>query len=271
MEFKDIVKEWYEQFPILSKYTPTTLFAKAGIVLIGLRLERDHYDYRVFLEILPLWVPKEKIIIPVFEQETRNEKGLQVFIDIKLHDPLLLDYVEAQTKRGAEIDLMKFEIQRSTRRKIIDHAMECVHKQFDAILQEYVSLGDIFRLINNHTSSIVFDRNNPLDWYRLFELKLALAYHFNREDLILKVKREIEKEVRNWTQERFNVLFRVSKEEWKAELYRRMENRDAFMRQVELNLSLKKISKLKQIHIHDDMERGNSLLQKFGNFLRSNK
>ena len=47
MEFKDIVKEWQEEFPILSKYTPSTLFAQAGIVLIGLRLDRrwsDMYD-----------------------------------------------------------------------------------------------------------------------------------------------------------------------------------------------------------------------------------
>ena len=47
MECKDIVKEWQEEFPILSKYTPSTLFAQAGIVLIGLRLDRrwsDMYD-----------------------------------------------------------------------------------------------------------------------------------------------------------------------------------------------------------------------------------
>lgn len=270
MEFKDIVKEWQEEFPILSKYTPSTLFAQAAIVLIGIRLERDWDTYRTFLDILPLWVPKEKIIIPVFEEETLDEKGLQVFIDNNLHDPLLPDYVEAQKMRGAAIDIKKFELQREIRRRMIEQAMECVHRQFDFVLQKNVGLSSIDYLIDNHISSMSFDRNNPLDWYRIFELKLALAYHFNREDLIMEVKRKIEKETNRWNEERFNILIGVSKEDWKEDLYRRMEDREAFNRQVDMNLALKKISRLKQIHIHDDVS-GNTLLHKFGRLLRPHK
>ncbi len=271
MEFKDIVTEWQEQFPILSKYTPTTLFAQAGIILMGLRLVRDYYDYRVFLEILPLWVPKDKIIIPIFEEETRDKKGFQVFIDNKFHDPLLTDYVEAQQMRGAEIDSKKFELQRAIRRRIIDQAMECVHEQFDELLQENVALSSICRLIKEQTSFRYFQRNNPLCWYRLLELILALAYYFNREDLIKEVKHQIEKESSRWKEKRFYELFRTSKEEWKNDLYRRMEDREAFMKQVEMNLQLKKISRLKQIHIHDDIEPRKTLFQKFSQLLRPGK
>ncbi len=268
MEFKEIVKEWQDEFPILSKYTPTTLFAQAGIILMGLRLERGYYDYRVFLEILPLWVPKDKIIIPIFEDETYDEKGLQVFIDNKFHDPSLPDYVEAQKLRGAEIDIKKFELQKAIQRRIIDQAMECVHNQFDDVLKENVALSSICRIIKEHISHKIFQRDNPLDWYRLLELKLALAYYFNREDLIKEVKHQIEKESRRWKEEWFNDLFSKSKEEWKNDLYRRMEDRDAFMKQVEMNLSLKKISRLKQIHIYDDVEPHNNLFQKITTLLK---
>ena len=272
MEFKDIVKEWQDEFPILSKYTSATLMARTDIFLIGLRLDRRWSDeYDVVLEILPLWVPKEKIIIFVLRENACDKKGFQISIDIMLHDPWLTDYVEAQKMRGAEIDIKKFELQRAIRQKMIREAMECTHEQFDAVFQQNVGLSTIFRLISNHTFSKVFDRDNPLDWYRLFELELALAYFFNREDLIMEIKREIEKEVSHWTQERFNVLFGISKEEWKVDLYRIMEDREAFMRQVEMNLSLKKISKLKQIHIHDDLEPNKTLLQKFSHLLKPRK
>lgn len=41
---KNIVNDWQKQFPILSPYTPSTLYAKAGIILIGLRLDKVMSD-----------------------------------------------------------------------------------------------------------------------------------------------------------------------------------------------------------------------------------
>ena len=63
MEFKNIVNDWKKQFPILSQYTPSTLYAKADIILIGLRLDKVMSDtYRLILEILPLWVQEKRKI-----------------------------------------------------------------------------------------------------------------------------------------------------------------------------------------------------------------
>ena len=272
MEFKEIVKEWHEQFPILSKYTPATLMARTDIFLIGLRLDRRWSDmYDVVLEILPLWVPKEKIKIFMLRENAHNKKGIEFSLESKLHDPLLPDYVEAQKKRGAEIDPKKFELQRATRRRIIEQAMESVHEQFDHIFQENIDLSVIFDLIKTATDRIDKNHHNPNDWYYIFELKLALAYHFNNEMLIQQVKLEIEKEYRHWVNKQYDDEYKEFIKKWKNDLYRRMEDRDAFMKQVEMNLSLKKISKLKQIHIHDDVEPRNTLLHKFNKLLRSHK
>lgn len=61
MEFKNIVNDWQKQYPILSPYTPSTLYAKADIILIGLRLDKVMSDtYRLILEILPLWDTRKK-------------------------------------------------------------------------------------------------------------------------------------------------------------------------------------------------------------------
>ena len=57
MKFENIVSDWQKQFPILSQYTSSTLYAKADIILIGLRLDKIMSNtYRLILEILPLWI-----------------------------------------------------------------------------------------------------------------------------------------------------------------------------------------------------------------------
>ena len=63
------------------------------------------------------------------------------------------------------------------------------------------------------------------------------------------VKAEIENETKYWNEKEFNHMFMKSIEEWKSDLYQKMENRETFMKQVQLNMDDKKISRLKRIHI----------------------
>lgn len=220
MEFKDIVNDWQKQFPILSQYTPSTLYAKADIFLIGLRLDKVMSDtYRLILEILPLWVQeKRNISIPVLFVELFNKKGGQFFIKYQLH------------------------------KYLFEAAAECANQQFGFILRENIRANGIFRLIDSFSSTFI-TKHNPIDWHRLFELKLALALYLGGADLLDTVKAEIENEMKYWNEEEFNHMFMKSIEEWKSDLYQKMENRETFMKQVQLNLSDKKISKLKRIHI----------------------
>ena len=220
MEFKNIVNDWKKQFPILSQYTSSTLYAKADIILIGLRLDKVMSDtYRLILEILPLWVQeKRKISIPVFSVELFNKKGGQFFIEYQLHEYLF------------------------------EAAVECANQQFGLILRENIRANDIFRLVDSFSSTLI-TKHNPINWHRLFELKLALAFYSGETDLIDTVKAEIENETKHWNEKEFNHMFMKSIKEWKSDLYQKMENRETFMKQVQLNMDDKKISKLKQIHI----------------------
>lgn len=220
MEFKNIVNDWKKQFPILSQYTSSTLYAKADIILIGLRLDKVMSDtYRLILEILPLWVQeKRKISIPVFFVELFDKDGRQFFIKYQLH------------------------------KYLFKAAAECANQQFGLILQENIWANDIFRLINSFSSTHI-TKHNPVDWHRLFELKLALAFYFGSANLINTIRTEIEDETKYWNEKEFNRIFMKSIEEWKIDLYQKMENRETFMKQVQLNLDDKKISKLKRIHV----------------------
>lgn len=220
MEFKNIVNDWQKQYPILSPYTSSTLYAKADIILIGLRLDKVMSDtYRLILEILPLWVQeKRKISIPVFFVELFDKDGRQFFIKYQLH------------------------------KYLFEAAAECANQQFGLILRESIRVNDIFRLIDSFSSTLR-PKHNPIDWHRLFELKLALAFYSGEANLIDTVKAEIEKETKYWNEKEFNHLFMKSIKEWKSDLYQKMGNRETFMKQVQLNLDNKKIFKLKQIHI----------------------
>lgn len=220
MEFKNIVNDWKKQFPILSQYTSSTLYAKADIILIGLRLDKVMSDtYRLILEILPLWVQeKRNISIPVLFVELFDKDGGQFFINYQLH------------------------------KYLFEAATECANQQFGIILQENIWANDIFRLIDSFSSTLIA-KHNPVDWHRLFELKLALAFYFGRANIINTIKAEIEDETKYWNEKEFNRIFMKSIEEWKIDLYQKMENRETFMKQVQLNMDDKKISKLKRIHI----------------------
>lgn len=261
MEFKDIVSDWQRQFPVLSSYTPPTLVAKAGCVLIGLRLDKDRFgaaEYSVYLEILPLWVPEKEVINAIFMLGLLNKKGMQFSIANTWHDSKLSDYVHRQRMRGiTDIDHNKMKQERQYRLSIVDRAFECAHQQFGTVLQENVNLSDLFRLINS--APIRGAKHNPLYWSRIFELELALACYFKRTDLVNGVKADVDKETRHWDKKWFNDLFHKSVDEWKKELYERMNDKEAFMQQVELNLNSKRIFKLKPINIVDDVRNYNDI------------
>lgn len=233
MEFKDVVSDWQKQFPILSPYTPPTLYAKAEIMLIGIKLYKvKPKSYKVLLEIHPLWVKEDKIRGFLLRAELLDEEGLDILLKYGLHDPELFDSVDLE-------------------------AFECAHQQFGDVLQENIKLSDLFRFINSvHSRG---DAHQPRFWSDIFELKLALASYFGDEEIVKEIKREIEKELRYHDRKRVGIHSYRSLEEWKDDLYRRMEDKEAFMMQVNMNLNIPIVAKLKEIHISNDIENYNDL------------
>lgn len=87
---KEIIDDWQERFPILSPYTPSTLYMKVDIVLWGLRIDEIFSkQYRIIFECLSLWEDSvQKRNIPVFYTELWGKNGPQFFIDYASHDRL---------------------------------------------------------------------------------------------------------------------------------------------------------------------------------------
>ena len=220
MNMRQILNDWQELFPTLSPYTPSTLYMKADFVLMGLRLEKVMSDtYRVILECLPLWEQeKSRMKIPVFSWELYDEKGMQFFIKTSLHEYLF------------------------------PTAAECAKEQFGALLKENILSDDLCRCIRKASSTFA-SKHNPTHWHRIFAFKLALVTYLNDTRFFAEVRQEIEKETGHWNSDRFAALFLKSKEEWKADLYRQFEDREALLERIHTNMRDKKIARLKPSHI----------------------
>lgn len=215
----DIMKFWQEQFPILHKFTPSTIFAKTDLFLIGLRLDKvSSTDYRIFLEILPLW--KSNYRIPSLNIELLSMKGLQIFIKCNV---LRHNY-----------DL--------------DDAIECAHAYFDSVLREEVNVEDLMNLVDVYLNRSEHHRD-VLDGTWALELKLMLASFYGNLDMINSVNKQIIKISKKWKESRFQHFYNISINEWKSNLNRMIEDRESLQEQIGRHLASKKIQKLKHIRI----------------------
>lgn len=218
----EVLDNWKKQFPILSKYMSNGLYMRLEFVLIGLQIEKVLSDeYRFMLFCYPLWESESerKKKIPIFKYEILNKKGLQLFIPCN----------------NVSID-------------VLEEAFNCVKEQVGFVFRENLSLDNVFKLLEKVSKQFA-SKHNPVDWYRLFEFKLALALYLGDMYLMEKIKKEIEKEITYWDPSHFNRLFFKSIEEWKNELFERFKDRVIFMKQIDQNILNSKILKLRNSHI----------------------
>lgn len=216
---KEIIDDWQERFPVLSSYTPSTLYMKADLVLWGLRIEQIFSkQYRIIFECLPLWENSiQQRNIPVFYAELKAEDGTQFFIDYSSHN------------------------------RLIQSASDFAEKQFGLFFRPEVVASDVWKWLDQLSSSFI-PKHNPIKLYRIFEFKLALALFLDDVKLMDQVKKEIDTEIRHWDVQHFQKLFSKSPDEWRAELYAKFEDRDSFIRLVDSNINDKRIIRLKEAH-----------------------
>lgn len=159
----------------------------------------------------------QKRNIPVFYTELWGKKGTQFFIDYASHD------------------------------RLFQSASEFAEKQFGLFFKDKVITSEVWKWLDQLSSSLI-PKHNPINLYRIFEFKLALALFLDNKYLMDKAKKEIDAEIRHWDVLRFQKLFSKSPDEWRAELYAKFENRDAFIRLVGSNMKDKRIIGLKEAH-----------------------
>lgn len=216
---KEIIDDWHDRFPMLSPYTPSTLYMKADIVMWGLRIDKIFSkQYRIIFECLPLWEDSiQKRNIPVFHTELLGKNGTQLFIDYTSHD------------------------------RLFQSASDFAEKQFGLFFKPEVVVSDVWKWLDQLSSSFI-PKHNPIKLYRIFEFKVALALFLDDMKLMDQAKKEIDTEIRHWDVLHFQKLFTKSLDEWRAELDAKFEDRNSFIRLVDANMNDERIVGLKEAH-----------------------
>ena len=212
-------------FPILTQYTPSTLFLKTEIGVWGLRFFKGFNDgqetsYDIYLEGLPLWGNPEISKSAAFLYQLHNSKNLQFSLNYRSHNFLFHE------------------------------AVKCARLQFGAILKNEILVSDFFAVMQTLALFSELESYAPITFTAIFEYKLAIALYINDSELMGIVKNQIEEEIKNWDKGHFQSIFNMTVEEWKLSLYQRFSSRETFMKQVEMNAAAnKKLRKLKEAHL----------------------
>ncbi len=222
--FEEIFKEWQKRFPLLSKYTDRTLFFILKPYMAGLRLSKPRFgtdEYRVYLEIIPLWENDNKSFgIPLCYPVLKIKQGKCLCPDIKfkLHDSLFHE------------------------------AVESAEHQFGIILKEEVLYKELMIFIDRIISSFQL-KHNPYDWIDVFKLQLGLAMYFDKQNLLDCIHNNIMQEISYWTPKNIKYGDILSVEEWRKKIYTGLEDRNKFMEAIEMNCQRPKVTKLNVAHI----------------------
>ena len=215
---------WTKEFPILSKYNASTVFAKSDIMLIGLRFywSRPSF-YEVALEFVPLWTDWQGV----------DHRVLHLYLRPPRQYNVLVGYTENN--------------------RALIQGLELAHNQFGLFLKKEVSLKDLLQL-NEEMKILGYKehwslKNDPLIISSYLRLKMALASFSGNTILINRTIQQILDVTKKWDDERLEFLYGITLEEWKRKVFSMSEDRESFMQQIEINKTRPRIAKLKSIQI----------------------
>jgi len=214
---KSIAKDWLNEFSQLSAFAQDKLYKIVGPIIIGIEVFKQPRadDYRPYFVSYPLWKSDLKNCLeePTIIQEMRNKKGLQFDIPYSKHSNYFLEVVE------------------------------CTKTQVLIPFDEDINIKSLFEMINNQfTYTLV--RSSPVQQAELYVFKLFSALYVNNEFLIKDVLSQIQKAGKNWQPNLFEWKFGAF-DKWLQGLENKVNERDDFLNQIDVNKQDKKLQKLK--------------------------
>lgn len=232
-DIEQIIRDWRDEFPLLNSYTRSSLFMRADMVLIGLRIDKSDIfpesygirnSYGLILEILPLWKEdKNERVIPVFFGYVHDKRWFSTSVYLDWHE-------------------RKFE---RTKNDIQD--------SFGLILKDEIRVSDLYNIIYKHLYRYGRIPCVFYMWLKVYELQLAIALYFDNSELMKETKAYIENEIRHWGRAFFEERVKMPVQQWLDELYAKFSDRERFMEIIQQNCARKKVSKLNQAHFICDL------------------
>lgn len=220
ISYPEVKKLWAREFPMLKQYTPSSFMMKTDIMLIGLRFSSRWSSYGISLTILPLWYD---------DSEEMKYHAVSIYLCGLLR------------KFHFDFDYHFFEFEK---------LKVAVHELVDPLFQKEIRLNCLFDIIKKKWSrDIIIEYRNLIFNKSTFELLLAIALFFKDTELKALIEKELEKNISNCSDDRFEYFFDKSRSAWLSEMEERFGDRDKFMAQVRANLELPKVVKLNDAHL----------------------
>lgn len=163
-KFTDIVDEWEQAIPALTKYSKSKLCQRVGPFLIGLSLDKDHSSYYVCITVRDLWGA---------DNDTSEWKDLEDYTGISL--PLWA----SDRALGANIEFIK--------------------NKYRNILNRDVNLDDFVNVLDNGLRfASIFKYSEPeyiVQAAQVLEFELALSTYIENYKWSEKIWKRIDKDV----------------------------------------------------------------------------
>lgn len=218
---KKVIEDWQKAFPELTFYAQDKLYKIVGSLIIGLELIK---------------LPRTEEYRPHFVIYFLGGNRLGKDAKACLSSPILL--MEYYDNRG-----FQYDIPYEKHNVFFNDVLESVKKQTPISLKEDISLRNLISVIDDYanTSSLSAAPNSYLQ-ATLQASKFGIALSVN----ILEAKNVFEQiKERSWDIKSFD-MWEVNIYTWLHELQEKINNRDEFLKQIEINKTDKKIAKLKR-------------------------
>lgn len=219
---KKIKEDWIDAFPHLSAFAQNKFYKTVGCFVIGIEAVNipNIEGYKPHLVLYSLWDEdlKKSLETPYVYQCIVNNKGLQFSTPYIKH------------------------------RDLFNEAVECFKKQIPFSLNDNVTLKSIFELSSNRFNDILI-KSNSAQQAKIFELKFYAALYTGNQAQIENVLSEIQRESKSWNMRMFDTWYGKF-ESWFQKLQEKVNNREEFLKQININKQEKKISQLKSSELY---------------------
>lgn len=213
---KKVIEDWQNAFPQLTMYSQNKLYKVVGPCVLGIELVESPYteSYSPYFVMYPIWKKdiKTSLDYPILLRDFKDKKGFQYDIVYEKHCSVLdgvLDSVKNQMPLPLEGDVSYLKI--------------------TTVIDDSSQKPPLSAAPNSYLQAV------------LQEAKFKVALFLSSEEA-QKVLQQIDK--RSWDFNHFKACG-VSVNEWLQCLQSTINNRDEFLKQIEVNKQNRKISQLK--------------------------
>lgn len=225
IEWTEIMEDWHNLFPLLTRYSKNKLCLCCDIVVFQISLKRDNYFkyYQPYIRIFPLWKDSQDKILT-----NDNELFINGIFDEK----------NRKYKEGEYLHRRNFPTKK-----------DLILKQWSFLNRDGVDTEQLLEYLFREKEKLIYAHEI---WRILgiYEIAVFVAKSLGNQDLLDVILDEMNKSFSKKYEPKYKQTYGTITPilQWKEKLYSALDNWDKLMTTVERNKNLPNIQKLKSTY-----------------------